>query len=179
MALVTLAQVKTYMGLTSTANDDELNRLIGAATGGVELMSWATLERRTFTAERVTVGALLRAPLVSISAFGLVGYNGVVTAYTDPTGYSIINPAAGTINYPYTTGTVEVTYIAGLATVPDEAADAALVWISYKYRRNHGGSETFMPAGVDGSVAPPMGTTALGQQVRLALGQYAIAGRVA
>lgn len=181
MALVTLTQVKTYMGLslTSTANDDELNRLIASATAGVEVYSWATLTQRTFTERFVSRGqVLLRSPLVSVQSFGLVGYDGVVTAYGTPAGYAVIDGSVGLIRSPYSSGTVEVAYTAGLSTVPDEAVDAALVWISYKYRRNHGGTETFMPSG-DNTVAAPMGTRALAEQVRLALGQYASAGRVA
>ena len=89
----------------------------------------------------------------------------------------LINAAIGKVRLAYPEGTlVEFAYTAGLPAVPDEAIDAALVFISYKYRRNHGGSATYMPAGADASIAPPMGVAALKEQMRLALGSYAKGG---
>jgi hypothetical protein len=162
------------MGVTSTAHDAEITRLCSQSLGVVENMAGPALERRQFT-ERYAGGRSLllrRYPVVSVESIGSV-VNGVSTLATDPTSYAIINGEMGSIGSPYAYGTVEVTYTAGLAVVPDEAVDAALVFVSYKYRRNHGGSESYMPAGVDGGIAPPMGTTALREQVRLALGPYA------
>jgi hypothetical protein len=173
-SLVTLAEAKTYMGVTSAAHDVEITRYCGQALGVVENMAGPALVRRSFT-ERYDGGRSLllhRYPVVSVQSGGSV-VNGAVTLATGLTSYAVIDGTIGRVGSPFGYGTVEVTYTAGLEVVPDEAVDAALVFVSYKYRRNHGGSESYMPAGVDGGIAPPMGTKALRDQIRLALGPYA------
>lgn len=174
MALVTLAEAKSYMGVSTAAHDAEITRLIAQADGVVQEMAGPAVQRATFV-ERYSGGStilLARYPVVSVTSVGQV-VNGVTTLATDPSRYAIINASIGQIASPFGSGNVEVTYVAGPLTPPAEAVDAALVFISYKYRRNHGGSESYMPAGVDGGIAPPMGVTALHQQMRLALGSYA------
>lgn len=165
--LVTLTEAREYLGGPSTAHNAEITRYVGASLGVIENMAGPALVRRTFT-ERVTVGVnlLRRYPVVSVVSLTV---GSTVLPAADLTG-SVVDGELGSVTLPQA-GTV--VYTAGLDPVPDEAVDAALVYISYKYRRNHGGSESYMPAGVDGGVAPPMGTKALHDQIRLALGPYA------
>ncbi len=152
--LVTLDEAKAYMGVEITADDVEILRLCSSATDVVQSHAGPTPFLGTYT-ETVAPGvALVRhRPLVSVQ-----------TADAE-----IVSSDAGTIR----SYGGEVTYTAGLESVPDAYVDAALVFISYKYRRNRGGSESYMPAGADGGIAPPMGVSALEQQIRLALGPYA------
>lgn len=186
MALTTLAEAKAYMGVTSAAHDAEITRLVEQADDVVlDLAGESPYSVSGTENVRSSGGVLLlsRYPVTAVTSLG--SYTG---SYGDPyqggylssydgdltTGAPIINGAAGIIQSPYADGTwVSITYTAGLAAVPAAFVDAALVFVSYKYRRNHGGSESYMPSGVDGSVAPPMGTSALREQIRLALGRYA------
>lgn len=179
-ALVTLAEAKAYMGVTANTHDAEITRLCNASLGAVELVAGPALVRRQFVETYIASGSgqllLNRYPIVSLFSVASV-VAGVVTVSPSPA--TIADPDLGRIDSPFSYGTVRVTYTAGLSPTPDEAVDAALIYVSYKYRRNHGGSESYMPAGVDGGIAPPMGTRALGEQMRLALGQFAGGMRVA
>lgn len=175
MALTTLAEAKTYMDVKTAAHDAEITRLVAQADGVVQNMAGPAVQRATFVERHSGRAVLLldRYPIVSVTSVGSVS-GGVSTLYTGPTtDFAVIDGNVGSIASPFHSGLVEVTYIAGPLTPPAEAVDAALLFISYKYRRNHGGSESYMPAGVDGGIAPPMGVTALEQQIRLALGAYA------
>ena len=175
MSLTTLFDAKAYMGVKSIVNDPEIERLVRTADGVIQLNAGPALMTGTFV-ERHPGGRtilLQRYPVTSITSVGSV-VGDVSTLYTGlASAYGIIDAASGVIGSPYARGIVEVTYVAGLTQPPAEAVDAALVYVSYKYRRAHGGSEAFTPAGADGSVAPPMGVSALEQQIRLALGSYA------
>ena len=173
MSLTTLFDAKAYMGVKSIVNDPEIERLIRAADGviqkyaGPALVSGTFVERHNGNASEVW---LHRYPVTAITSVGSV-VNGVSTLSAAST-YWVVNAAQGVIRTPYT-GTVEVTYVAGLAQPPAEAVDAALVYVSYKYRRAHGGSESYTPAGNDGSIAPPVGVGTIEQQISFALGSYA------
>lgn len=173
--LVTLAEAKAYMGVTTSAHDVEIGRLVAQADGVVQNLAGPTLLRSTETERYAARRTLLlrRYPVVSVTAVASI-VGGISTAYTGPaTDYAVIDPDLGEISSPFAGGSVDVTYTAGLPEAPAEAVDAALVFVSYKYRRNHGGSESYMPAGQDSGIAPPMGVTALRDQIRLALGPYA------
>lgn len=172
MPLTSLPEAKAYMGVTTTANDAEIALLVEQADGVVQNHAGPALQQATFVERHVggPVVLLHRYPIVSITSVSTV-YSGTVTA-ADVSSYGIADAELGEIFTP-SASRVEVTYVAGFATPPAEAVDAALLFVSYKYRRNHGGSETYMPAGADSGIAPPMGVGALEQQIRLALGSYA------
>lgn len=177
MPLTTLAEAKTYMGVTTASHDAEITRLINQADGVVQEMAGPALQRVTFV-ERHSGGPTLllgRYPIVSLTSVATVA-RGIVGTPNVTDGYVL---DSNRIVSPFGEAQVEVTYVAGPLTPPAEAVDAALVFISYKYRRNHGGSESYMPSGVDGGIAAPMGVTTLHQQIRLALGSYARGMRVA
>lgn len=178
MALTTLAEAKIYMDVKTSAHDGEITRLVAQADGVVQHLAGPALQRATFV-ERYAGGPTVlldRYPVVSLTSVAAITRGVAGTA--DTTGY-IVDASSGLIAPPFTSGQIEVTYLAGPLNPPAEAVDAALVFISYKYRRNHGGSESYMPAGPDGAVAPPMGVDALHRQIRLALGSYARGMRVA
>lgn len=157
--LVTLAEAKAYMGVTTSAHDTEIARLVAQAGGVVQNLAGPTPLIATFN-DPVVGGLLPHYPIVSVTALDV----------------TVVNASIGQVR----TSATEVTYTAGLSsTPPPEFVDAALLFISYKYRRNHGGSESYMPAGQDSGIAPPMGVTALYQQIRLALGEHAKGATVA
>lgn len=157
MALVTVDEVKEHMGLTTAEHDAELLRLCNTASVVVQEHAGPTLEQGTFTETSCGGRVLLQhRPVVSV-VDGTVVDGGV--------GYADL-PA----------GATSVTYTAGLSEVPEEAVDAALLYVSWRYRRNHGGSETYMPAAYDG--VAPMGTAAIGALIRQALGPLARGPRV-
>lgn len=175
MSLTTLADAKAYLGVESPKWDAEIARLAAAADGVVQSHAGPALARGTFTERHTARSVLLlrRYPVVSVTSVGSVS-GGVVTLYAGAvTGFGVIDADVGTIACPFSSGTVEVVYVAGLATVPPEAVDAALVYVAYKYRRNHGGTASYTPAGADASIAPPQGVPSLEAQLRLALGEHA------
>lgn len=175
MSLTTLADAKAYLGVTALTWDAEISRLVAAADGVVQSHAGPALARGTFTERHTADGVLMlrRYPVVSVTSVGLV-VGGVVTPYAGAvTGFGVIDADAGKIACPFASGTVEVVYVAGLATVPPEAEIAALKYVKYEYQRNHGGSASYTPAGADASIAPPQGVPSIEAQLRLALGEFA------
>lgn len=170
MPLTSLAEAKAYMGVTTIEHDVEITRLVSQADDVVQEWAGPTAIRATYVDEVTVRGPLLlpRYPVVSVTS--VETFNG--TGFTTDTTPAAVFDGNVTTTYRYGSR-LRITYVAGLAAIPAAYVDAALVWISYKYRRNHGGSETYMPSGVDGSISPPMGTRAVRDQIVAALGPYA------
>ena len=130
---------------------DEVERYCAAALDVVQNLCGQTLIRQTFTEDVCGTKLLKHWPVVSAT----------------------LNDTVLTVTGDTVTGYGTVVYTAGLPEIPVQAVDAALIYVGYRYRRNHGGSESFMPAGVDGAINMPMGIKTLTDQMRFALGSYA------
>lgn len=144
--LVELEQVKTYLGLQGEAQyDDELRLLIGAATPLIEELVGPVLPR-TVT-ETVRGRVLRQSPVLSVLAVERGGLALTPTEY-------VLDAPAGLLNGTALVGST-ITYVAGLETVPADVQRAALRWISWSWRRDHGGSETYQPGGDDATIPGP------------------------
>lgn len=143
MSLVTLAQVKTHLGLeTTTRHDAELTLLIESATPVLEQWTGALLFRTVVETPR---GAFLtQHPVVSITS-----------ALRDGQPVMGVNATStGLLSGPWVSATV--TYTVGqYATAPANVQRAALRWIAWSWRRDHGGSDTYQPGGTDATIPGP------------------------
>lgn len=171
--LVSIEQVQTYLDLPGGVHEDELRRLIAQATGVVQMHAGPTLIAGTFVDTVEVRGGRAVLPhwpiLAPAPTATYLDFRGEPVAVT----VHVLDASIGLVSVAGRRERVTVTYAAGLDEVPAEAEDAALVFIAYKYRRNHGGSESYLPAGVDAQVVTPMGTKTLADQLALALGEYA------
>lgn len=158
--LVSLDRVKTHLGLENTTRHDaELVDLIESCTPVIEELAGPVFPR---TVTEPLRGNVLRfAPVMSVLSVS----NGGVTV--DPASYVLDGPA-GLFDLTVWSRDVTVTYVAGRATVPANIRRAALRWISWSWRRDHGGSESYMPAGDD--AVPGLGVVGIEKELRHILG---------
>jgi uncharacterized phiE125 gp8 family phage protein len=124
--VITLAEAKEQLNITSTADDAELAGFISGVSEAVEDYAGAVVQRtvtETFDGGRSTV-LLTRTPVASVTS---VTDNGTVL---DASGYEVsksgvLTRVAGQGTLPFLPGTqsVEVVYVAGVA-----ASTAAAPW---------------------------------------------------
>lgn len=117
--LISLAEAKSHLGITSTTNDDELRSFIGVATGAAEHFTGRVLAPRTII-ERHDGGRpsiVLRKPALSITSVQQLSATMSADGYQlDLTGQIVTRmfgyqPGCWT----YGMGAITVTYRAGLA----------------------------------------------------------------
>jgi len=117
--IVSLADAKAHLNVTSSTHDEEIRTMIDAATEWVEHRVGPVV-RRSVTATVAPAGGqlFLEPPVISLtsltSAYGYTETFDVATVYTDL--------GAGIVRYGYSGATfaypVTVTYVAGRAIVP-------------------------------------------------------------
>lgn len=159
-ALVTLADARAHLGWgADTSHDAELQGFIDAATPVVEDVIGA-VTGTTYTAEEYDSNGLefivLRhVPVFSIASITEYWANtahplalvaspdlGVAYSYTADLGSGRIvrrDSAAGVRGFPFGTGAVQVTYVAGRAAVPANVRLAALEFIRHNYQLSQQG----------------------------------------
>lgn len=156
LGIVSLADVKAHLNITSTTNDEELRRFIDAATDFIESRIGPVV-RRSITATVFPQSGLLflTPPVVSLTtmtyAYGYSGSVDVTGVYLD--GYAgVVRPAYGTtFAYPVT-----VTYVGGRAIVPALIQQAALDYVKWSWETQRGSTPLPLPGGVnDFEVATP------------------------
>ena len=152
IGIASLDEVKNHINYnsTSTADDDELRRIIDAATDLAEQYVGQVLGRRTFTNELYDGNSehlRLRNPkAISITS---VYENGVLlpsSAYAlDPTGQRLFRVGSGTLyatnSYGYWTGgmqNISVTYVAGWLNPPASAKQGVLEIIRHLWQTQRG-----------------------------------------
>jgi uncharacterized phiE125 gp8 family phage protein len=156
--IVSLADARAQLnfGASETADDDELRGFIGAATGAVERALGRVVVRRPFTdrfdiSGAVTELLLRHVPLLSLTS--VVSADGATTWSTanlrgdSETG--LVTVAAGGAF----TGSLDVTYLAGLQVVPEDYRLAGLIIIQHLWETQRGAmsvqlggdNETYMP----------------------------------
>jgi len=154
--IVSLADVRARLNLTSTANDEELRDYIDAATDFIEARIGPVV-RRTITETVTPSGGVLwlRNPIAKPTA--------VVAAYGSPGTYDVAGmylDSAGTVSYGYTTGTwftypVTVTYLAGMTIVPSLIRQAAMNYVAWCWESQRGPSGSPFQGGDDLAVGAP------------------------
>lgn len=144
-ALVSLADVKDHLNITTTTHDEELRRYIAAATDFIESRVGAVV-RRTVVEPGVQQGSdgmlYLNHPVISVtSATSPLGGTYSVLAWTIDG--STINPGYWT-SYPYP---LTVTYVAGRVIVPAIIRQAALDYVKWLWEAQRGPTPLPVPGG--------------------------------
>lgn len=151
-SIVSLADVKEHLNITSGAYDTELSRLMDAATAFVERQVGPVVAR-TITETVFPTGAsiFLSAPVISLTS--------MTTAYGYPSSYTVGNwtfrdrqliPLYGATWTPYP---VTVVYEGGMNPVPADLYEATLDYIKWRWLSQRGPTPLPVP-GDEYAVAP-------------------------
>jgi hypothetical protein len=137
--IVSLAEAKAHLNMTSTTNDEELRRYIDAATDFIESRIGYVVRRTVVETVYPSGGVLfLTGPVISLTTMvAAYGYSGVysVANYSIAPGSAVL-PNYGSSSLYY--GPVTVTYVAGRAVVPALIRQAALDYIAWKWETQRG-----------------------------------------
>lgn len=157
-AIVSLANVKARLGKNSTATDEELRRVVAAATDWIE-SEIGPVVRQTRTRTVTPSGGMLflDGPVISlttvVAAYGYPGTYDPLTMFLDgDTG--IVRPAYAGLPFCYP---VTVTYLAGRAVVPALVQEAALDYIEWLWESRRGAAPLPLQ-GAEYEVTTPMTT---------------------
>lgn len=137
-SIVDLLDVKAHLNITSPEHDDELTRLMDAATAFVERHVGPVVPQ-TVTETVVPAGdrIFLSAPVISLTSMTTAyGYPGTYTVgnWTAAEGAQLI-ASYGTALYPYP---VTVVYEGGYSTVPADLYEATLDYIKWRWLSQRG-----------------------------------------
>lgn len=170
--LVSLADTKQQLNMTGTADDEELRRLIEAATGVVERHLDMAVVRRTVV-ERRSLGnptvssspgvlqriALTTKPILSItsvvSADGATTWNPANMRVTDA---GVVEVLAGAVVW----GPVDFTNVVGMQVIPANYTKAAEIIIQHLWDTQRGSKGGAHPAGLE---TPGAGFTSFGYAI--------------
>ena len=142
--IVSLADAKDHLNITSTTGDEELRRFIGVASAACENYTGRTWRRTTYT-ETLDGGSaavvLAHPPVLSVTT---VTENGATVAAS---GYSVSTTGvvARVSGYGLTSWypgyrNVSVTYVAGAAVVPDSITHGVLEMVRHLWSSQRGAS---------------------------------------
>lgn len=134
-SLVTLADVKDWLGITDTASDARLTRLITAASAAVE--NYVNYPFLTGSRTEVRDGQgmdrmmLQNWPVTAVASLSIGGT--AVTAATTPTGtgFRFDDTMLYLNGYLFTAGfqNVQISYTSGYATLPDDVTQAVILTV--------------------------------------------------
>lgn len=163
--IVSLADAKAQTNITNTTSDEELRPFIAAATGVIERHLKQAVARRTFTEEVAANGlaVLTWNPVVTLvsvaSVDGSVVWN---VANLHVTTAGVVTSTSGT----RLTGRLAVSYIAGMAIIPDEYLAAALIIVQHLWETQRGASGTVRAGGLGDTLAMPRsGSSGIGYAI--------------
>ena len=137
--IVSLADAKAHLNITSTTHDAEIRTMIDAATEWVEHRIGPVVRRSITTTVTPSGGELfLEPPVISLtsltSAYGYTETFNLGTVYTDlSTGVIHYGYAGSTFAYPVT-----VTYVAGRAIVPAAVRLATMMMLKAFWETQRG-----------------------------------------
>jgi hypothetical protein len=166
--LLSLADAKRHLNITSSRHDEELRGHVEAATGAVEYYLGQAVVRRPVT-ERLSLSRasrimLERFPVISVTSATLDGDEADVSEwYVSPVGALELSSAMS--------GELEVTYVAGRSIIPAEYLRAAEMIVEglYKSQRKPAAGPPASPGGMAelepddyGVVIPPKARELLG-----------------
>lgn len=152
--LLSLADAKAQLNITSTRNDEEIRGWLETVTAAVEHFTGITVQRSFTEVHRIPRRgapsfALLRTPALEITAA-----TGADVDSMD------LDPSAGVVHHTdggLFCGRVEVTYLAGRDEVPAPIRDAAKVILQHLWRTQRNTSRGPVPGGGDDfSVTEPV-----------------------
>lgn len=140
--VVSLADAKGRLKITSSANDEELRRVIAASTVWLEGKVGPVVPRIVTEVVEPSSGKLLltQAPVISLtSVVGAYGYTqtfDVSTLFTDVRA-GIVRPAYGAYGFWFP---VTVVYVAGIAIVDAQLQEIAHDYIEWRWESRRGAS---------------------------------------
>ncbi len=151
--LVSLAEAKAHLNITSGAEDAEIMRVIEAVTVPIERVAGSvapTAHTEIHPGSRPVI-VLSHQPVLSVTS--VTGPGGVV----DAEGYALDGQAgvlarmSGVAGGVWEAGQITVTYTAGLASVPPHVRLAALIVVQHLWETQRGGrDQRFTGAGEEG-----------------------------
>lgn len=176
MALTDLAAVKRYLGdELDSSSDEELTRLIGAASSWFESATGLTFAQVTYTGEKQN-GPQFRSktsilpkniPVISVTSVAVDGVTIPAQTTAGGDGWALVDDVIYLVGYSVPPGVanVVITYVAGYATVPADVQQAVIEIVAWWFRgKEHtglfskstagGGSTQFSTAGTPPSVDP-------------------------
>ncbi len=170
--LVSLADAKKQLNMTTTTDDEELREIIEAATAAVERHLDKVVVRRTVV-ERRNLGnpatsslpgvlqqiALAARPVISItsvvSADGATSWNPANMRVTDA---GVVEVLSGSLVW----GPVDWTLVAGMQVIPANYTKAAAIILQHLWDTQRGSQGGAHPAGLD---TPGAGFTSFGYSI--------------
>jgi len=171
--VISLADAKAQLNMSSTVNDEELRTWLGATTEIVEYFCGSMVVRpytEVHSGGKASL-ALYHSPVVSVSAItefnGTVAYNLTlqpVGSSTSAYGYSVDNPTAGIVTrrsssswpMPFIPGdnNVTVTYTAGRQIIPYAVQGAARLIVAHLWTTRRGAMPLPAASGAETSMVP-------------------------
>jgi hypothetical protein len=141
--IVSLADAKTHLNITSTTHDEELRGIISAATVVVEHFV-GPIARRTYTEIRQAAGwsevALEHGPILSVTSLNLLSDGTNAHDLTDldfSNGDGVLRSKTGAA---LPTSPWKITYVAGRTEIPANIRLAALIIVAHMWRTQRGGA---------------------------------------
>ncbi|WP_426404221.1 hypothetical protein ACN9M0_24790 [Streptomyces sp. R-07] len=158
MALVTLAEAKAQLDITTTTSDTELQAYIDALT--------APIERFVGPVENRSVSEVIQGKTTTLclSSVPVVSLTTIVPALTGgeaiSTGTVFLDGAKGVVRRldggSFCGGLWTVTYTAGRGTVPPTIRQAALILLQHLWRTQYGAARGAVGGGDDFDVNEPI-----------------------
>lgn len=152
---LTVADLKTHLVITTATHDTELTRFLSAASNVVADLV-GPLAVTSFTERRYGfTGRLLtrNTPVVAVTSVSKqASPSSPATTYA--TAALTVDTELGLVRVTDgsgLSGDVTITYTAGFSTVPAEVELTILELAAFWWRQRKGGSETYLPAGDDGT----------------------------
>jgi hypothetical protein len=148
--IVSLADVRDQLNMTSTADDEELRTYIEATTAVVENYLGRAVVRRSFTEEHQVSGGELMlnwTPVQSITSIETV--DGVTTWTAADVHVSTSGVVTAEAGATALDGAITVTYVAGSALVPGNWALAARIIVQHLWETQRGTAGAPFAGGLD------------------------------
>lgn len=156
MAIVTIAAAKAQLNIptSDTADDVELQGYIDAATAAVELQLGQVVDPRTVVDEVACPAGARSFLLNSVPVLSLTSVTSLDGTVVWAVGPSVmhVNAASGLVTVlsgPTVSGTLLVTYQAGMTVVPANYRLATLIIIQHLWETQRGSMGTVMGGGDD------------------------------
>jgi hypothetical protein len=147
--IVSLADIKQQLNMTSTADDEELRAFLEAATGVIETYLGRAVVRRSFTEEHAVYGEILLNWTPVISLTSVVSVDGTTTWNTADLHVSTSGVVTAKAGATALQGDISVTYTAGAPVVPANWALAARIIVQHLWDTQRGKSGATHAGGLD------------------------------
>ncbi|KAA6211772.1 head-tail connector protein [Streptomyces filamentosus] len=158
MALLTLAEAKAQLNITTTTSDTELQAYIEAITSAIEGIV-GPVENRTvveLVEARGPTMTLLQAPVVSLTSFVPVLDGGTALDVTGLYLYGAIGEVRRKNGSSFCGGPWTATYTAGRGTVPPTINLAARILLQHLWRTQYGSARGVAASADDFDVNEPV-----------------------